>query len=201
MAHDLPLDTIIAGDCIEELRRLPEASVDAIFADPPYNLQLRGELWRPNLTKVDAVDDEWDRFSGFAAYDDFTRAWLTACRRVLSDTGTIWVIGSYHSIYRVGAILMDLGYWILNDIVWVKTNPMPNFRGSASPTRTRRCCGRRSRRTPSATQLNHHAMKRYNGGKQMRSDWSAAAMHREERIRIDGRRRTAPRSRRRCWSA
>ena len=103
--------------------------MDLVFADPPYNLQLQQELWRPNMTQVDAVDDDWDQFAGFAEYDRFTRAWLSACRRVLKDTGTIWVIGSYHNIYRVGAILMDLGYWILNDVVWVKTNPMPNFRG------------------------------------------------------------------------
>lgn len=186
MAHDLPLDTIIAGDCIEELRRLPEASVDAIFADPPYNLQLRGELWRPNLTKVDAVDDEWDRFSGFAAYDDFTRAWLTACRRVLSDTGTIWVIGSYHNIYRVGAILMDLGYWILNDIVWVKTNPMPNFRGVRFTNAHETLLWAKKSEDAIGYTFNHHAMKRYNGGKQMRSDWVLPLCTGEERIRIDG---------------
>src|SRR5512144_919258 len=115
----LPLDPILQGDCIEILRSLPEQSVDLVFADPPYNLQLQQELWRPNMTRVDAVDDEWDRFAGFAEYDRFTRAWLAACRRVLKDTGTLWVIGSYHNIYRVGATLMDLGYWILNDLVWV----------------------------------------------------------------------------------
>jgi site-specific DNA-methyltransferase (adenine-specific) len=127
--HDLPIDQILHGDCVEMLNRLPEQSVDLIFADPPYNLQLQQELWRPNMTRVDAVDDEWDRFEGFAEYDRFTRAWLTACRRVLKDAGAIWVIGSYHNIYRVGALLMDLGYWILNDLVWTKVNPMPNFRG------------------------------------------------------------------------
>src|SRR5512147_2172373 len=126
---DLPIDQIIQGDCIEVLAGLPENSVDLIFADPPYNLQLNQELWRPNLTRVDAVDDAWDQFGSLADYDMFTRAWLQACRRVLKDTGTIWVIGSYHNIYRVGPVLMDLGYWILNDVIWVKTNPMPNFRG------------------------------------------------------------------------
>src|SRR3972149_909938 len=125
----LPLDTILVGDCIEILNQLPENSVDLIFADPPYNLQLRHELWRPNLTKVDAVDEAWDQFDSFEAYDRFTRAWLSACQRVLKDTATIWMIGTYHNIFRVGAILQDLGYWILNDVVWVKTNPMPNFRG------------------------------------------------------------------------
>ena len=115
----LPLDQIIQGNCIDILDTLPEKSVDLIFADPPYNLQLQQELWRPNMTKVDAVDDDWDQFDSLAEYDDFTRNWLRACRRVLTDTGTIWVIGSYHNIYRVGTILMDLGYWLLNDVVWM----------------------------------------------------------------------------------
>src|SRR5690606_20069490 len=109
---------------------LPEKSVDVIFADPPYNLQLQGALYRPNLTKVDAVDDEWDQFESLAAYDEFTRNWLSACRRVLKDSGTLWVIGTYHNIYRVGSILMDTGYWVLNEVIWEKNNPMPNFRGT-----------------------------------------------------------------------
>ena len=121
--NNMPLNRILSGDCVDVLAALPERSVDLIFADPPYNLQLQGELWRPNMTRVDAVTDSWDQFESFAAYDAFTRDWLTACRRVLKDTGTLWVIGSYHNIYRVGAILMDLGYWILNDAVWVKSNP------------------------------------------------------------------------------
>ncbi len=108
---------------------LPENSVDLVFADPPYNLQLSQELWRPNRTHVEAVKDRWDKFTSFQEYDQFTRAWLSGCRRVLKDTGTLWVIGTYHNIYRVGAILQDLGFWILNDIVFIKTNPMPNFRG------------------------------------------------------------------------
>lgn len=118
--NQLPLNQIIHGDCVEVLNALPERSVDLIFADPPYNLQLQQELWRPDMTRVDAVNDDWDRFDGLHEYDAFTRAWLTACRRVLKDTGTLWVIGSYHNIFRVGTILMDLGYWILNDIVWLK---------------------------------------------------------------------------------
>jgi len=128
-AMNLPLDQILHGDCVEKLAQLPEKSVDLIFADPPYNLQLSGTLWRPNMTQVDAVDDLWDQFDSFQAYDEFSRAWLSACRRVLKDNGCLWVIGSYHNIYRVGRILQDLGYWVLNDIVWIKTNPMPNFRG------------------------------------------------------------------------
>ncbi|MEZ5841281.1 MAG: site-specific DNA-methyltransferase, partial [Hyphomicrobiales bacterium] len=123
------LDSILIGDCVAELEKLPAASVDVVFADPPYNLQLEAELTRPDQSRVDAVDDDWDKFQSFAAYDDFTRAWLLACRRVLKPDGTLWVIGSYHNIYRVGAILQDLGFWILNDIVWRKANPMPNFRG------------------------------------------------------------------------
>jgi len=125
----LPLDQVMVGDCIELMNSLPEKSVDLIFADPPYNLQLGGDLLRPNNSKVDAVDDHWDQFDSFRHYDEFTRDWLTAARRVLKDTGAIWVIGSYHNIYRVGNMLQDIGYWILNDIVWRKTNPMPNFRG------------------------------------------------------------------------
>ncbi|HAY48263.1 MAG TPA: modification methylase, partial [Thalassospira sp.] len=122
----LPLDQVLVGDCIELMNSLPEKSVDLIFADPPYNLQLGGDLLRPNNSKVDAVDDHWDQFDSFRHYDEFTRDWLTAARRVLKDTGAIWVIGSYHNIYRVGNMLQDIGYWILNDIVWRKTNPMPN---------------------------------------------------------------------------
>src|SRR5690349_10307408 len=124
------LDLILQGDCVEVMNNLPEKSVDVIFADPPYNLQLQGALYRPNRTKVDPVDDAWDQFESFAAYDDFTRRWLGACRHVLKDTGTLWVIGSYHNIYRVGAILMDLGYWVLNEVVWQKSNPTPQFKGA-----------------------------------------------------------------------
>ncbi len=130
VAKRLPINEIIVGDCNEILRNLPEKSVDLIFADPPYNLQLRNELWRPNLTLVDAVDDRWDQFDSFKQYDEFTRLWLIECRRVLKDTGCIWVIGTYHNIFRVGSILLDLGYWIINDVIWHKTNPMPNFRGT-----------------------------------------------------------------------
>ena len=127
--NPLPLDQVLVGDCRQILANLPENTVDLIFADPPYNLQLGGELWRPNLTRVDAVDDDWDQFDSFAQYDTFTREWLAACRRVLKPTGTLWVIGSYHNIYRVGKILQDMHFWVLNDVVWIKANPMPNFRG------------------------------------------------------------------------
>ena len=128
--RELPFDQIILGDCIAEMARLPDKCVDMIFADPPYNLQLGGDLLRPEGGKVDACDDDWDKFDSLATYDDFTREWLAEARRILKDDGTIWVIGSYHNIYRVGTLLQDADFWILNDIVWRKSNPMPNFRGT-----------------------------------------------------------------------
>jgi DNA modification methylase len=186
MTVDLPLDQIILGDCIEELAGLPEKCVDLVFADPPYNLQLKDELWRPNMTKVDAVDDEWDQFSGFEQYDIFTEQWLRACRRVLKDTGTLWVIGSYHNIYRVGKILMDLGYWILNDILWIKTNPMPNFRGVRFTNAHETLLWAKKSDKQKRYTFNHHAMKAYNGGLQMRSDWTLPLCTGPERIMVNG---------------
>lgn len=180
------LDHIYQGDCRAVLAELPPQSVDLIFADPPYNLQLRNKLLRPNLTEVDAVDDAWDQFDDFAAYDQFTREWLLACRRVLKDTGTLWVIGSYHNIYRVGAIVQDLGYWFLNDVVFIKTNPMPNFRGVrfTNAHETLLWC-KKSREQRSYT-FNYHVMKRMNDGKQMRSDWELPICTGAERLRING---------------
>ncbi len=175
LSHAAPsaewLDTILKGDCVAALERLPEKSVDVIFADPPYNLQLEGDLHRPDQSKVDAVDDEWDRFDSFAAYDAFTRAWLLAARRVLKPNGTIWVIGSYHNIFRVGAIMQDLGFWILNDIVWRKTNPMPNFRGRRFQNAHETMIW--ASRDPQAKgyTFNYEAMKAANDDVQMRSDW------------------------------
>jgi site-specific DNA-methyltransferase (adenine-specific) len=187
--QSLPLDRIIQGDCVEVLDRLPGNSVDLVFADPPYNLQLRGELWRPNMTRVDAVSDDWDQFSGFAAYDAFTEAWLRACRRVLKETGTIWVIGSYHNIFRVGKVMQDLGYWILNDVVWVKTNPMPNFRGVRFTNAHETLIWAQKQRGARYT-FNYQAMKRLNEddgtGKQMRSDWELPLCTGEERLKING---------------
>lgn len=181
----LPLDQILQGDCVEVLGRLPQGSVDTVFADPPYNLQLTQELWRPNQTRVDAVDDAWDRFSSFEEYDAFSRAWLAACRRVLKPTGSLWVIGTYHNIYRVGAILQDLGYWILNDVIWIKTNPMPNFRGvrftNAHETLLWAVPARRSRYT-----FQHQAMKSLNDGLQMRSDWLLPICSGAERLQANG---------------
>ncbi len=177
-----PLDTIIVGDCIEELKLLPEASVDLVFADPPYNLQLNNELYRPDNSRVDAVDDDWDKFGSFAAYDAFTREWLSACRRVLKPSGSLWVIGSYHNIFRVGATLQDLGFWVLNDVVWRKSNPMPNFRGrrftNAHETLIWASMGPKARYT-----FNYEAMKALNEDLQMRSDWLFPICSGAERLR------------------
>jgi modification methylase len=181
----LPLDQIIQGDCVEVLNNLPEKSIDLIFADPPYNLQLSHELWRPNNTKVDAVDDAWDQFAGFAEYDDFTRSWLTACQRVLKDSGTIWVIGSYHNIYRVGTVLMDLGYWILNDVVWIKTNPMPNFRGVRF-TNAHETLLWAKKFKGAHNSFNNLSMKALNDNLQMRSDWVIPICSGKERLRLKG---------------
>ncbi|PYE84637.1 site-specific DNA-methyltransferase [Pseudoroseicyclus aestuarii] len=169
-APTLPVNSIIAGDCIEAMRALPDASVDLVFADPPYNLQLRGALHRPDNSLVDAVDDAWDAFDSFAAYDAFTRAWLTEARRLLKPGGALWVIGSYHNVFRLGAELQNQGFWILNDVVWRKSNPMPNFRGkrlaNAHETLIWASRGQGAKYT-----FNYDALKALNEGVQMRSDW------------------------------
>src|SRR6478672_13693615 len=187
----LPLDEVIVGDCIEELAKLPEQCVDLVFADPPYNLQINNELLRPNNTRVDGVDDDWDKFGSFAAYDDFTAAWLRACRRVLKPEGSLWVIGSYHNIFRVGTILQDLGFWVLNDVVWRKTNPMPNFRGrrftNAHETLVWVSMGPKARYT-----FNYEAMKALNEELQMRSDWLFPICSGPERLKQDGGRKMHP---------
>src|SRR6202050_54221 len=162
---------ILVGDCVAEMAKLPAASVDLIFADPPYNLQLQGELKRPDDSTVDAVDDAWDKFASFAAYDDFTRAWLTACRRVMKPSATLWVIGSYHNIFRVGTVLQDLGFWILNDIVWRKSNPMPNFRGRRFTTAHETLIWAARDAAKRDYTFNYEALKAGNDGIQMRSDW------------------------------
>jgi modification methylase len=181
----LPLNQILLGDCIELLDTLPEKSVDLIFADPPYNLQLQQDLWRPNLTKVNAVNDDWDQFRDFAEYDRFTRAWLKACRRVLKDTGTLWVIGSYHNIFRVGTALMDLGYWILNDIIWEKTNPMPNFRGVRFTNAHETLIWAQKIKGARYT-FNYQAMKALNDDVQMRSSWRLPLCGGQERVKLNG---------------
>ena len=167
---ELPLGTIIQDDCVAAMKRLPDACVDMVFADPPYNLQLGGDLFRPEGSRVDAVDDAWDKFDTFQAYDDFTRAWLAEARRILKPNGTLWVIGSYHNIFRVGAALQDAGYWILNDIIWRKSNPMPNFRGTRF-TNAHETLIWASRSEDSRYTFNYRAMKALNDELQMRSDW------------------------------
>jgi len=175
-------NVIYGGECVAAMDRLPENSVDLIFADPPYNLQLGGELHRPDNSRVDGVDDAWDRFDNFAAYDDFTRRWLAAARRILKDTGSLWVIGSYHNIFRVGSTLQDLGYWMLNDIVWRKSNPMPNFRGTrfTNAHETMIWCAKSK---DSRYTFNYDAMKSLNDGLQMRSDWTLPLCTGDERLK------------------
>ena len=183
-AAALPLDTILAGDCIETMRGLPEGSVDLIFADPPYNLQLKGDLHRPDNSKVDAVDDAWDRFDGFASYDRFTRAWLAEARRLLKPQGAIWVIGSYHNIFRVGATMQDLGFWLLNDVIWRKSNPMPNFRGKRL-TNAHETLIWASKSEGAKYTFNYEALKALNEGVQMRSDWTLPLCTGHERLKDD----------------
>ena len=184
-AVELPVGRILDGDCIEAMRSLPSASVDMVFADPPYNLQLGGDLARPDGSHVDAVTDDWDKFASFATYDKFTREWLTEARRVLKPNGSLWVIGSYHNIFRVGAIMQDLGFWILNDIVWRKANPMPNFKGTrftnAHETLIWASMGEKSRYT-----FNYRLMKTLNDELQMRSDWVLPICSGGERLKKDG---------------
>ena len=170
-AAEPPLNEIIQGDCIAAMARLPDGCVDMVFADPPYNLQLGGDLFRPEGGLVDAVDDDWDKFATFSDYDAFTRAWLIEARRILKPNGTLWVIGSYHNIYRVGAALQDAGYWILNDIIWRKSNPMPNFRGTRF-TNAHETLIWASRSEDSRYCFNYRAMKALNDDLQMRSDWT-----------------------------
>jgi modification methylase len=178
----MPRDRILVGDCIALMNKLPAGSADLVFADPPYNLQLGGELLRPNNSRVDGVEADWDKIGDFADYDRFTRAWLGAARRLLKEDGTLWVIGSYHNIYRVGAILQDLGFWMLNDIVWNKTNPMPNFRGRrfTNAHETLIWCAKDK---DARYQFNYDAMKALNDGLQMRSDWTLPICNGKERLK------------------
>ena len=190
-APQVDVDRLVEGDCVEGLRGLPAGSVDMIFADPPYNLQLAGELHRPNNTRVDGVDDAWDRFDDLQAYDAFCREWLSAARHALKDDGTLWVIGSYHNIFRLGALLQDLGFWILNDVVWRKTNPMPNFRGrrftNAHETLIWAAKSKDSRYT-----FNYQSMKALNDDLQMRSDWTLPICSGQERLKDPSGRKAHP---------
>jgi modification methylase len=178
----LPLNQILGGDCIEVMNSLPAGSVDLIFADPPYNLQLKGDLHRPDNSLVDAVDDHWDQFTSFEAYDRFTKAWLAAAKRLLKPNGAIWVIGSYHNIFRVGAALQDQGFWLLNDVVWRKSNPMPNFRGKRL-TNAHETLIWAGRDETSKYTFNYEALKALNDGVQMRSDWVLPICTGHERLK------------------
>ena len=182
---DLPINQVLRGDCLERMAALPDACVDLVFADPPYNLQLGGGLTRPDQSDVDGVTDEWDRFDSFAAYDAFTRAWLAEARRVLRPDGALWVIGSYHNVFRLGTAIQDLGYWIQNDVVWVKTNPMPNFRGTrlANAHETLIWAGRDKKSRPT---FNYHSLKAANEDVQMRSDWTLPLCTGHERLKRAG---------------
>jgi len=174
---------VLIGDCIAEMAKLPAESVDLVFADPPYNLQLQGDLKRPDDSRVDAVDDAWDKFSSFSAYDDFTRAWLVACRRVMKRNATLWVIGSYHNIFRVGAMLQNVGFWILNDVVWRKSNPMPNFRGRRFTNAHETLIWAAREPDGKGYTFNYEALKAGNDDVQMRSDWTIALCTGEERLK------------------
>lgn len=189
--NDLPTNSVMVGDCVKIMRSLPNESVDCVFADPPYNLQLKGELHRPNNSKVDAVDDHWDQFESLKIYDEFTRDWLGAAHNLLKPDGSIWVIGSYHNIFRLGSILQDMGFWILNDIIWRKSNPMPNFRG-------RRFCNAHetmiwaAKSQESKYRFNYDAMKSLNEDKQMRSDWYLPLCTGEERLKDENGKKAHP---------
>ncbi|HET9428958.1 MAG TPA: site-specific DNA-methyltransferase [Allosphingosinicella sp.] len=183
--QQLPLDSILQNDCVAAMAGLPDSCIDLIFADPPYNLQLGGDLFRPEGGRVDAVDDDWDKFATFADYDRFTRAWLKEARRILKPNGTLWVIGSYHNIFRVGAALQDEGYWILNDIIWRKSNPMPNFRGTRF-TNAHETLIWASRSEDSRYTFNYRAMKALNEDLQMRSDWLLPICAGGERVKGEG---------------
>ncbi|MDB2668569.1 DNA methyltransferase [Alphaproteobacteria bacterium] len=179
----IPRDTILQGDCLAQMRALPDACVDLVFADPPYNLQLKGDLHRPDQSKVDAVTDDWDKFDSFASYDAFTRDWLREAKRLLKPTGTLWVIGSYHNIFRVGTALQDLGFWVLNDIIWRKSNPMPNFRGTRFANAHETLIWAARDETQTGYTFNYQAMKALNEDVQMRSDWTLPICNGGERIK------------------
>ena len=173
---------VIQGDCLSVLPQLPDKSANMIFADPPYNLQLKGELWRPNMTRFNGVTAKWDKFASFAEYDAFCESWLSECRRILADDGTIWVIGTYHNIGRVSRLMQDLGFWLLNDVIWAKENPPPNFRGVRFTNATETLLWAK-KSEPSRYNFNHAMMKAENNGKQMRNVWSFPICSGAERLR------------------
>jgi len=180
---DKYVNQLFCEDSLKKLKEIPSNSIDLIFADPPYNLQLKNELWRPNQTKVDAVDDDWDKFGSFKEYDKFSEEWLKECQRILKETGTIWVIGAYHNIFRIGKLMQDIGFWVLNDITWVKTNPMPNFRGVRFTNATETLVWAKKHENAKGYTFNYQLMKKFNEGKQMRSDWYIPLCNGAERIK------------------
>jgi len=177
------VNKIIVGDCLEVMQKIKDNTFDMIFADPPYNMQLQNELYRPNNTKVDAVDDKWDQFASFEKYDEFTIAWLKEAKRILKKSGTIWVIGSYHNIFRVGNIMQNLGYWVLNDVHWIKHNPMPNFKGVRFTNATETLIWAVKDKTVKNYTFNYEEMKKHNQGKQMRNDWYFSICNGGERLK------------------
>ena len=181
----MELNKIIHGDCLEVLKTFPDESIDLVFADPPYNLQLKNDLFRPDNSKVNAVNDDWDKFSSFKHYDDFTSFWLSECRRVLKPNGSIWVIGSYHNIFRLGTAIQDLGFWILNDVIWNKNNPMPNFRGTRF-TNAHETLIWASKSKKSKYTFNYQSMKSFNDDLQMRSTWNLPICNGKERLKNNG---------------
>jgi modification methylase len=190
-SEHLAANRILRGDCLDQLAKIPDASIDLVFADPPYNLQLDGDLLRPNNTVVDGVHQDWDKFSSFATYDAFSREWLGQCRRILKPNGAIWVIGSYHNIFRLGAELQDQGFWLLNDVIWRKTNPMPNFRGRRF-TNAHETLIWASRDQNSKYTFNYESLKALNDDLQMRSDWLFPICSGPERLKDDGGRKAHP---------
>jgi modification methylase len=182
---DLPINQILSGDAIRIMNELPPKSVDLIFADPPYNLQIKGNLIRPDFSTVDGVDHDWDKFDNYQDYDQFTTAWLKSARRLLKPTGAIWVIGTYHNIYRVGSLLQEIGFWVINEIIWEKTNPMPNFKGVRFTNAHETLIWAKKTKTGKYT-INYHAMKPFNHGKQMRSTWEIPICKGKERVRLNG---------------
>jgi len=177
------INSIIVGDCVEVMKKIDDNTFDMVFADPPYNLQLQNELYRPNNTKVDAVNDVWDQFNSFQDYDNFTIQWLTEVKRVMKRNATLWVIGSYHNIYRIGNILQNMGFWILNDIIWIKSNPMPNFKGVRFTNATETILWVVKDKNVKNYTFNYELMKKYNYGKQMRNDWYFSICNGSERLR------------------
>ena len=186
MKTEIPLNEIIQGDCVEVMNSLPAGIADVIFADPPYNLQLKNSLFRPDSSEVDAVNDEWDKFDSMTDYCEFTRIWLTAAKRILKPNGTIWVIGSYHNIFHVGHAMRELGFWFLNDVVWNKSNPMPNFNGTRFTNATETMIWAKSSEKQKKYTFNYQEMKSYNDDKQMTNVWNIPLCTGNERLKVDG---------------